>query len=102
MTGISNALTSLPFHAARTITFDRGIEFSAWPYLQAHLGVEVWFCDPQASWQKGTVENTNLRTRHWLPRDTDPTAHPGNAWAIEPLPKSSKKKSWECHDQELV
>ena len=74
MTGISNALTSLPFHAARSITFDRGTEFSAWPFLQTHLGVEVWFCDPQAPWQKGTVENTNLRTRHWLPRDTDPTA----------------------------
>ncbi len=74
MTGISNALTSLPFHAACSITFDRGTEFSAWPFLQAHLGVEVWLCEPHAPRHKGTVENTNLRTRYWLPRDTDPAA----------------------------
>jgi IS30 family transposase len=49
MTGISNALTSLPFHAARSITFDRGTEFSAWPFLQAHLGVEVWHSNSPCS-----------------------------------------------------
>jgi hypothetical protein len=36
------------------------------------LGVQTWFCDPQAPWQKGTVENTNRRARRWLTRDTDP------------------------------
>ena len=34
----------------------------------------MWFCDPQAPWQKGTNENTNGRARRYLPRDTDPTA----------------------------
>ena len=33
----------------------------------------TWFCDPQAPWQKGTVENTNGRARRYLPRDLDPT-----------------------------
>lgn len=28
------------------------------------------FYDPQAPWQKPTVENTNHRVRRWLPRDT--------------------------------
>ena len=32
------------------------------------------FCDPQAPYQKGTVENTNNRLRKYLPRSTDPTA----------------------------
>jgi len=41
--------------ARRSITFDRGTEFKNWPYLQACLGVQTWFCDPQARWQKGTV-----------------------------------------------
>jgi len=29
------------------------------------------FCDPQAPWQKGTVENANRRARRWLPRKRD-------------------------------
>jgi transposase, IS30 family len=38
------------------ITFDRGTEFTDWSYLQASLGVQTRFCDPQSPWQKGTVE----------------------------------------------
>jgi IS30 family transposase len=73
MDGVIGSLAPLPAHARRSITFDRGMEFLAWPYLQAGLGVTTWFCDPQAPWQKGTVENTNGRIRRWLPRDLDPT-----------------------------
>lgn len=74
MEGIIAGLSPLPFHARRSITFDRGFEFTAWPHLQAGLGVAVWFCDPQAPWQKGTNENTNGRARRYLPRETDTTA----------------------------
>ena len=73
MEGLIEGLSPLPLPARRSITFDRGTEFSAWPYLQAGLGLQTWFCDPQAPWQKGTVENTNNRLRTWLPRRTDPT-----------------------------
>ncbi len=34
------------------------------------MGTAAWFCDPQAPWQKGTVENTNKRVRHYLPPET--------------------------------
>ncbi len=67
MDGLINSLSSLPAHAQSSITFDRGLEFLAWPYLQAGLGVTTWFCDPQSPWQKGTVKNTNGRVRRWLP-----------------------------------
>ena len=42
--------------------------------MQAGLGVQTWFYDPQSPWQKGTVENTNGRLRRYLPRQVDPTA----------------------------
>lgn len=74
MNEIINALSPLPFEARRSITFDRGSEFAAWDYLKAGIGSEVWFCDPQAPWQKGSVENGNLRARRYLPRETDPMA----------------------------
>jgi IS30 family transposase len=72
MDGLIDVLSPLPHVARRSITFDRGTEFTDWSYLQAGLGVQTWFCDPQSPWQKGTVENTNRRARRWLSRDTDP------------------------------
>ena len=72
MERLIRTLEPLPATARRSITFDRGTEFTDWPYLQAGLGAQTWFCDPQSPWQKGTVENTNGRARKWLSREVDP------------------------------
>lgn len=72
MDKLIGVLQSLPHLARRSITFDRGTEFTDWPYLQAGIGAQTWFCDPQSPWQKGTVENTNRRARKWLPREVNP------------------------------
>ena len=64
----------LPQPARQSITFDRGIEFSGWRRLESEIGTNVWFCDPQAPWQKGSVENLNKRARRYLPRDTQVAA----------------------------
>lgn len=72
MDGLIQVLQSLPHLARRSITFDRGTEFTDWPYLQASIGTRTWFCDPQSPWQKGTVENTNGRARKWLSREVNP------------------------------
>lgn len=74
MESLIGSLSPLPASARRSITFDRGTEFTAWKHLKAGLGVDTWFCDPQSPWQKGTVENTNNRLRRYLPRKADPTA----------------------------
>jgi IS30 family transposase len=66
-----DALLPLPAGARRSLTFDRGLEFVSWREIDAGLGAKAWFCDPQAPWQKATVENTNGRLRRHLPRDTD-------------------------------
>ena len=64
MDGLIQTLQALPHLARRSITFDRGTEFTDWPYLQASIGTQTWFCDPQSPWQKGTVENTNGRVQN--------------------------------------
>jgi len=74
MEGLIDGLSSLPSHARQSVTFDRGMEFSAWQHMKDGLGADLWFCDPSAPWQKGTVENTNHRLRRYLPRKSDPTA----------------------------
>lgn len=72
MQRVGSFLGQLPAHARRSITFDRGTEFSAWHALESQTGATSWFCDPQSPWQKGTVENTNRRLRRYLPRTLDP------------------------------
>jgi IS30 family transposase len=74
MEALIQGLAPLPADARPSITFERGTEFSAWKQLKAGLGADPWFCDPQASYQKGTVENTNNRLRRYLPRSTATTA----------------------------
>ena len=51
MDGVVRVLQSLPHIARRSITFDRGTEFTEWAYLQAGIGAATWFCDPQSPWQ---------------------------------------------------
>lgn len=62
-------LSPLPSSARRSITFDRGFEFVSWRELDKGMGMKSWFCDPQAPWQKGSVENMNKRIRRRLPRN---------------------------------
>lgn len=71
MTRLIGSLGSLPAHARQSVTFDRGFEFVSWRELEKGMGATVWFCDPKAPWQKGTVENTNRRIRRYLPPETD-------------------------------
>ena len=66
---LMNVMEPLPQTARKSITFDRGIEFSGWRKLKPGIGTEAWFCDPQSPWQKGSVENLNKRARRYLPRD---------------------------------
>ncbi|WP_299657952.1 IS30 family transposase [uncultured Tateyamaria sp.] len=70
MNKLMDVMEPLPQPARRSITFDWGFEFRAWRKLKSGIGTESWFCDPQAPWQKGSVENLNKRARRYLPRDT--------------------------------
>lgn len=54
-----------------SITFDNGGEFARHGLLASVTGMSTWFCDAYASWQKGSIENTNGRLRRHLPRDLD-------------------------------
>lgn len=53
-----------------TITSDNGIEFTRHQRIALSLGADFFFADPYASWQRGTVENTNGLVRQYFPKKT--------------------------------
>jgi IS30 family transposase len=50
------------------IVYDRGSEFALWGMIERDLGVEVFFADPRAPWQRPKNENTNGRLRRVFPK----------------------------------
>lgn len=65
-------LTALPKKKRRTITPDRGKEFSTHSRVTKALnGLQFYFPDPYAPWQRGTNENTNGLLREYLPKSFD-------------------------------
>lgn len=54
----------------KSITFDNGGEFSQFGLLSIN-GIQTYFCDPGAPYQKGQVERTNVSLHKFIPKKTD-------------------------------
>lgn len=68
---IIQALKQFPDDLVKTITFDRGKEFSGYEQIEKELNCKTYFCDPYCAWQKGTNENTNGLLREFYPKGMD-------------------------------
>ena len=73
--GVINALIkqakTLPRELYKSLTWDRGKDLSHHRRFPLATDIEVYFCDPQSPWQRGTNENTNRLLRQYLPKGTD-------------------------------
>jgi transposase, IS30 family len=70
-TAMIEAMSQLPEHLRRSITWDRGSEMANWKQIQLQLDAPVYFCDPHSPWQRGSNENTNRLLRFWFEKGTD-------------------------------
>ncbi|TAL40952.1 MAG: IS30 family transposase [Salinibacterium sp.] len=72
---VTNALIKnarkLPQDLYKTLTWDRGKEMADHKRFTLATDIQVYFCDPQNPWQRGTNENTNGLLRQYFPKGTE-------------------------------
>ncbi len=72
---IAGTISSLPAHLRRSLSWDQGAEMAQHAKLRIDTGLEIYFCDPQSPWQRGSNENTNGLLRQYFPKGTDLSQH---------------------------
>ena len=61
----------LPRELYKSLTWDRGSEMADHQKFSLATDIDVYFCDPQHPWQRGSNENTNGLLRQYFPKGMD-------------------------------
>ncbi len=72
---IVRSISELPERLRQSLTWDQGAEMAQHARLRVDSGLQIYFCDPQSPWQRGSNENTNGLLRQYFPRGTDLSQH---------------------------
>jgi len=72
---LARRVQQLPHGLMKSLTWDRGNELAAHRAFTMATNVQVYFCDPQSPWQRGSNENTNGLLRQYLPHAVNLTRY---------------------------
>jgi IS30 family transposase len=75
ITALIKHAEKLPHELYKSLTWDRGTEMKAHQRFTVATDIQVYFCDPQSPWQRGSNENTNRLLRQYLPKGTNLSVH---------------------------
>ena len=75
VTALIKQAKKLPKELYKSLTWDRGKELTAHRRFTLATNIDVYFCDPQSPWQRGSNENTNGLLRQYFPQGTDLSVH---------------------------
>lgn len=92
----------------KSLTLDNDLSFQKHEELSTLIGSDIFFCHPQASHEKGSIENRNKALRRYMPKRSDLSSFtPGYiAWVEGKLRDKfmvclSGKSPREAFDQEI-
>jgi len=68
---LARRIQRLPRSLKQSLTWDRGKEMAQHKQFTVTTDVQVYFCDPQSPWQRGSNENTNGLLRQYFPKGMD-------------------------------
>lgn len=64
-------LKKFPKELTKTMTHDNGLEMAQHKMFTKQTHIQVYFCHPYSSWERGTNENTNGLIRDFWPKGFD-------------------------------
>ena len=75
VTALIKQAKRLPNELCKSLTWDRGKELTDHRRFTIETDIDVYFCDPQSPWQRGSNENTNRLLRQYFPKGLDLAPH---------------------------
>ena len=95
---ICRLLKELPEKHVRSLTLDRGSEFSEHDQItKAFPSLQIYFAHPMSPWERGSNEQINGLLRQYFPKGTDLSIFPEeylDAVAVELNDRPRKTLGW--------
>ena len=84
----------LPTELYKSLTWGRGKELADHRRFSLATDIDVYFCDPQSPWQRGSNENTNGLLRQYFPKGTDVSVY--SQAHLNKVARVHHQNKWDC------